>query len=734
MSSTEYRIYCVTEQKFKTVWGADPPQVCPTDASHNVLAGSVSDVRKKHNKILIAKSGISDYKSIGEALVANNNQINTVFEIYPGTYIEMNPLTLPQGCVLLSVGTPGNVTIVGVNPAAPVFVMSNWTKLYGISIVGTGVLGSKGIYYNGGTGSNALYDIEDCIITNCDIGIEVDGGIHNTFLIRTCLAATMTAPMSKALYVHNGGQVIGTSYLVAGSMDNSGNMIPFIYGVYCEDNYSKVSLTTTATYLCQYGFFCDNGAELEITLVTIGFCVYAITVGQNSTISKLRLNSLNIKDSILYDINVLPQDADIIIYCGVIDETKVYNPNNVAINAKFQYAHYKDKYMTFTGNIKFGSNINPTTVSMGQGRYSSGPIYVYSNTFLESGTWTDNTAAAIEDDTLTFSPFTDNSGSCLYIGSSVSMYGIQASVTTPVNADVSLNSVAWEYWNGSTWVGFNIMQSSINTPYYCYVDKSFISIHDTVNIRFGITSITPFATKSINGITTNWIRCRLVNSIVSTPVIDGIKIHVSQTQINKDGFVEYFGDARPCGKILLKLSDFTSNVDNSIELFRSKTFSVIRKNLLFAANTLTKIGTFITLPTDIDLSFPIKLNIVYMTPSDSSGNVGLHLHYDYTSDNSVIYDSSGAAPDIPDSNVYKDDIVNISISPNSSYKELRSSLAIDVNHANINPRPGVGSESIVWLNILREADVTDTFPGNFCIINIYGTYVRWSSGTHINSY
>jgi len=42
MSINQYRIFCITEMAFNTVWGAEPPTTCPVDTAHTVNPDSVT--------------------------------------------------------------------------------------------------------------------------------------------------------------------------------------------------------------------------------------------------------------------------------------------------------------------------------------------------------------------------------------------------------------------------------------------------------------------------------------------------------------------------------------------------------------------------------------------------------------------------------------------------------------------------------------------------------------------
>lgn len=54
MSYQKYRIYCVTEGVFHTVWSLNPPTECPVDAGHDINPDSITDVATNETTIRIA--------------------------------------------------------------------------------------------------------------------------------------------------------------------------------------------------------------------------------------------------------------------------------------------------------------------------------------------------------------------------------------------------------------------------------------------------------------------------------------------------------------------------------------------------------------------------------------------------------------------------------------------------------------------------------------------------------
>jgi len=731
--STHYRLYCTTEAKYIETWASIIPTECPNNSGHTIQTDSITIIEQKLNKIIISQDGQSDFTNITDALTENAGKYNTVFQIYPGTYVETNPIVLPVGCVLSSVGTAGNVVIVGNDPTKDMFYLSSWSKLYGILSVGYATAGCRAVYFNGSYGNGSMTDIQDCIFQNYDIGIEVEQG-PDTLLLRSCIITASTASLSKGVYIHSGGLIIANRTMITG-------VAPYYlyeYGVHCTGLTTKLSLTSGAIYLCTHGLFGEDQPMYEVSLITIRYCVNGITVGSVLPGAIWRLSALNIQDSTTYDLNVLSTSGDINIFSGQLDDAKVYNPNKVNINARYQYVAQNKNVCTTTGDIKYGTVLSPTIVAIGEGRYDNISNYCLSNSNLEVGTWVDNTDAALQTDANNFNLFQAvTAGNCYYIGSPRPILGLRIHISTAVTSIVPINDLIYEYWNGTSWVSFYTLQSYALRPFYTYVNNHCISIADKFNVRFGLTSDTPFATKTLNGLTLNWIRVRIINNIASIPVVEYIKLHCSHIEFGGDGFSEYFGNARTVVALPWKLetSSSVSSLLGNKELFLSKTLSIGKKNNTFAFDALSKIGIGGFLPEDIDISFPIKIRLSFIGDSNTAGDVEWKIDMSHTIVDSDIFDNSIDAPTNPSNNTTTTIITSIPI--NKKNKEIRETLPVNIYELYVNPKPDDGDQSHLWMNLQRDAQVSntnDTYPGNIYIVNFEIKYIRWCSGDHLLSF
>ena len=86
-------------------------------------------------EIHISKNTTEKYRTLGDAIAANNSP-NNIFIIHPGTYIENNPIIIPLGSSIKSIGTAQNTTLIAQNPSSDLIVLGTNCRIFGISLFG----------------------------------------------------------------------------------------------------------------------------------------------------------------------------------------------------------------------------------------------------------------------------------------------------------------------------------------------------------------------------------------------------------------------------------------------------------------------------------------------------------------------------------------------------------------------------------------------------------------------
>ena len=698
---------------------------------NNVLTTNINNQQYKYFgdqkfEIVISQNTQCHYSSISAAIAANNTP-NNVFIVYPGIYIENNPLVLPSGTTLISSGSVATTTIVAQNSTADLLVMGSNCKVFGITFEGAYGTGSRGVYFDGSLsgGSGTFSNLQECYVIDCDIGIECNGnngsGMIDTFYCDKIVIAGKSTTPSKGVYCHSLGQFITTTCYVLGA--NPANLIGI--GYHCTDPGSKLTLTTASVWWCNIGLLADNNGFGEIISLDAQYNNIGLQIGPTNTGSKIRANSLYFNESITFDIDVLATNGDIEIFSSFLDNILFNNPNNVNITIRYNANIYGNFCQTMLGNLQIGSIQEPSKVAIGGGEYTYIGLVILSNSNLQSGTWVDNSSVALVANGPPFNLFQSVlTGNCMYIGSDSPIYGCDLNISTATSLITPLGNLIWEYWNGSLWVVFNIMQTCTRNAYM----NSFISAVGYYNIRFGLNSTnSSFALLSLNGNNKYWVRTRISVLISSLPLGNSLKIHGNATIINNDGFIEMNGNARVMknNEISTYLS---SGPSSSQQLYFSNNLSILKPNNVFTLGDDIIIGFSFRIPIGIDISMPININIGLVVDNNTAGNISWNLRYVFSTTGVGIYLN-------PTDVIINPNIITVPKITviGSDQKEINLNDSISLNISNITPNIPTSNKFYLYGCLERNAsggDVNDTFPGNATLATIDYDYTIYCIGGH----
>lgn len=673
-------------------------------------------------EILIAKDNQGDYQSIGAALAAETNP-NTIFKVYPGTYVEA-PIILTEGSRLIAVGTPNNTIIAASNPNGTLITMAHNCGLKGFTLTGCSGITGRAIYYNGYGAPGKVTGIDLCVFVDNTIAVEAENesniaGISNKLVLWNSLIHNTTA-MQYGFKMQNKIDVTFTDVGVEGAP----NALT-INGIYL-DNVSATIVNGRLKY-------CSNGLTVNGAAKILG----TVLVFENNDKSIILSGSggdITITDFVSYtattydiDITAPANSIDINIPSGTFDWEKVNNPNKNKITGNSFLNKNGKIFRTLTGNIRVGNHFIPSKLHVGEGASYFENMIVLSNSNLETGTWVDNTAAAKSMSGSTFSIFQGTAiGNCMYIGSDTNIYGIKI-VPTSAEPTVVWSDVIWEYWNGTAWISFSTYSTNSSSPFYSKT-APFLAFVDKQHIRFGLTSNTNFALKTLNGFSAYWVRLRLVNTIASVPTAEQINLHGSSLEINKNGYKEYYGDARTIGQ--LALQSYTTDTVNSTtaqSMYLSKNLFFIGKYNKFTAGVLNRISYCAAFPKNVDTSFPLKLKLNFIGSSNTTGDVQWTVRWDKASLNANIYTTETAAPS---TTANEKSMMKTYTMPANNMGKMKY-IVFDLNIENFIPNPSTGEQTIIWFSLERNVD---TYPGNVCLTHTYCMYVKSQSMMELFNY
>jgi len=286
-----------------------------------------------------------------------------------------------------------------------------------------------------------------------------------------------------------------------------------------------------------------------------------------------------------------------------------------------------------------------------------------------------------------------------------------------------------EYWDGSLWVEFNHMSSEATGKYLPYA-KNIMQRVGSEHVRFdnSINSTWVAHDPVTYGTNLHWVRFLIITPVTIAPVFENIKIHTSRTEINEDGFIEYFGKSRPIGLLPiavgpLKGTDFKPRGKES-ELFLSDFISTVRKDNSFQSGFNEDVGIAEVLPFDIDTSLPIKITFFFMTNAGAPGNSDWIIRWNTSKTNDAIFIDSATAPAIS----VGEQSVALSAAVPVANSQFSMSATLDVSSAIA--RRALAPGDIFWMSLQRQG-VTDTFLGKINLMQIALTYFKSSNGGHL---
>tara|TARA_R110002153_G_scaffold273997_3_gene446410 strand:- start:34817 stop:37186 length:2370 start_codon:yes stop_codon:yes gene_type:complete len=690
---------------------------------------------QSETEVNISKTpGVGEYSSIAAAISSRGIQ-GTIYIVHPGVYVEP-PFALPAFASLSAKGTAGNTILIPSDPTAKFITLSPMCKVDKFLISGSETPGSKaagvGIYFDGGSGVGMYALLTECIIRNFDTGVETVGGVYgaHTLLLNRVQVAATTAPLAVGIYVHGKGQLISNSVVISGvPVPLSPVALPIEIAVKVCDPGTKASVNVTSIYYCGTTIHIDNDGEVEITLLTSSDCNKNLHIGSVGSKSKLRAVNFNMQRAATHDVEVLAQNAQIDLIGSFLDETRIVNNNKVKINAQFNGTKGGKHYQTLTGDVRIGTVEEPTKTTFGEGQYNVDSFTVLRGVVDPSTAATatvtsitdigDAAKSVFADTALLFNDVTP--GNCLLIGAKHKIKGLKMQITVPTSG----GSIVTEYWNGTSWVSLNVMYTNSDPSSY-YVTE-FASVAQKYHARFGVHSTTDFALYTIGDATLYWVRFRIVSAITGNPELQYVKIHTNSTEINKDGFIEYFGDSRPISKLDwgINLTEPANSSPSNQDVYLSKSVCVGRVENYFISGANDRIGLNEFLPMDIDTSFPVKIKFAVVGSSNTNGMVTFTAAWTTSNAAHAVYRTAGAAPNT----ATNEKSISSTIAINSANTEYRGELEIDLQ--NVNANASDGNPDLLWLSITRP---NDTYTGNVAVVQMGVFYVKWRDGGHLSSY
>ena len=661
----------------------------------------------------VAISG-SEYNSIQSAIDAA--ETGDTIAIYPGVYTEN--IVLNKNIRIVGETSTQSIVIRGATSDPTLTITSTCTTatLKNITVVGPS------------TGSNYAIDCTSTVLnaTFFLASIAVIGGGAGGGL----KCSTLGNVLSVNGFHHNGGTFTLPLVLVDGgnfsaeSINGGFGITPDVVKV--TDGTAIISgiiLLSDDYYQCDDVFDISGGSLVVSSTLMSDLeppctnCIHISGDGIILSISDVHAHSKTSGFNLLVDSGLTGAGTKILIQ-GEISSELISIPDAYQAGC-FSYivlmtddASNNDVAYRLDTEVAIGSVNKPAEISIGEGDSVTNDMVIFS---YNGATYTNNTTAAKSRSDSTFAGFGGTSnGSIFYLGHTArKFYGLKIDITTPLNPTGA--TVVSEYWNGSAWVAFNVMSTRATAPYTSYANNAITRLQSE-HVRFDYTTMSAdWATTTVNSQLAYWARYRITSGTLTTDVVvERVKLHTNRTEINKDGFVEYFGVSQPSRTLFsshrYSLKGYVP-ADATIDF--SSNVSLIYEHSSLVGSKLDGFGQTVIVPFGLDTSRSISVIIRWCVNDSSTGPIELKCTYvSGTQLGSNIHDSALTE-------TIETEIITIDSDQTGILKETSFTFAI--------PTALVGDELIFQINRdARASNGNDTNSGNVYVYSVRYEGVFWS--------
>lgn len=692
--------------------------------------------------IQVAISG-GDYTNPVDALNSITDNSSTkryCIKIAPGIYTIDNsggPVAL-KDFVGLTACSIRSVVFEPTDPTQDMFTGANFAYIDGVVFTGN----TSGYVLNHTTTGNV--NINDCVLRDCGNGLLLNGGSSilevRRFVVNNPAATTTT----YGVKVESGNFI---SYdIIARSTSRVTTLLDISGAGTIGAIVNVASLSPNVdTALRVYDGALVSGSVFNFVGVNDGLVVY----GNNTTV---RVDSFKIVQAQQdgFRIDNFGTGLQLSLYSGVVSQCtrwnfNILNPNcsvtgngfteiekgNVVPGAGF-YASLiditeDDEGFNVFGELHVGIPERGAESVMGEGDSYTRSMLVYTET--AGGVFTDVSEAAKSASGSTFTFPGVAADNAVYVASSLANasdvlkhFGIK--VKTDTACVPGTGEIVAEYWNGSAWTEVNAMEVASSGAYYPYAKQYFERV-GSCHIRYACfleSTTTDWAKNDPMTLGTDyfWMRFRIDSTITTAPVIQQFKLHTNRFEVNTDGWIEYFGKARPLSTINWNwglFGGFFGGEMGSQPIYLST-------NLYgqFSDNEWNtdgdKTGFYTALPLDCDTSCPITVK--WACRPDFTGNVQWTIRWARLTEGDLTYPTSGAAPA-----TYPTE-QSIALPSEAVVTGETKTFIVDIDVSDFVSRRETSEGDILAVSI----EMT-TAGGDLAGFVLNPTYTKWCEGGHI---
>lgn len=621
--------------------------------------------------------------------------------VYPGTFWEL-PFVVDPFTSLVTIGE--KVTVLKALNANDDFIaLGNNTALCGFDLEGP----SNASCIDVSNGATNVY-IEDSIAISGSTFLSVSGVGTQVFFeeskIRPSVATGVTVSASAFVGISSG-------------------FIRSVIGVKCDNAELALQNNYLGGMMTGTGIWALNNAKVRMGNTTISYRDVGVRAASGCDV---KINGVIFSTN---TIDLKQEDANAVISGSGIslnqDKIEYLKPSNIRIT--FLSDKFADEAFHVFSELCVGHAGSGRESVLGQGdSYTNGRVAYYFNgsTFSDVSIDLDE----VNSGTVALGTATNNA---LYLASSIQddtdyiqLTGLK--LTSDTIASTGVGYYVIEYWNGSSWAETRYMVKDAQDKYLPRAETIFEQLQAT-NIRLGSAMHSDWVKNDpvAHGTDLFWIRIRVFSTISTAPIFKQIKLHANKTKVNKDGFLEYFGQGRPIARLPFDLGSFeaANNSPANIDSYLADNLSVGRQENSFQDGVTDRSGLNSYLPLDIDTSCPIKLQ--WTVQCTNSGDIQWQVRWASSKEGDSIYDTSGNAPtNAPNQK-------SLTFIQTIASDDTQNTISVDLDISPfLSEREGSFGD-ILWISIERQGNSgADTLTGNANLIQLIPFYTKCTEGGH----
>jgi hypothetical protein len=713
-----------------------------TKASINDLYDIVGAGATTDNQIVVSINtggSTNKIKNTVEAITDSAVDNTYLVSVRPGIYIEDN-FTIPEYVALISSGTD-RVTMIEANTTTGTLItLSSSVSVHGFTI--TGKTSGKAILINSAGG----FKVHDMTFSDCDTCIEVDnvgaGGVLSVIDLQDNITTginILNGSVDSDNIDIDSGFNVGTIIDIDGSNSY----------LYLKDLHSLSANVGTVINV-------SGGAEVHGSLVEAEGFTDGIVISESD--ANVRINNMNLLNAQNDGVRVEASGTDAFVYLfnTTITGSANYNANFLSSTAIVSgsgfsevdkinivpgtqlYASILDPIaghpaMNILGDLHVGSAKRPTESSLGSG---DSHVRYLAYTTTDDVAFTDISTEARSFSGSTFTFPSTSAGASIYIGNIYSdsldnqqpFFGLSTVVNTA--AVLGAGNFTIQYYNSNSgWLDICYMETQYGQRYYHYADNIFthtgnhnirtdinLFIENDVNLKWDVTDPVSYGTDLY------WLRLRIENAITTAPVFEHFGLHTNRSLINSDGWLEFFGNARPKANLPIKLGSYRElrgSMGNNNIWIDADLGVGLQDNKFNTTNQY--FGFNEVLPDDLDTSSSVQVRLVCR--GDGAGTVTLQATYGKITEGDSAYTSNPTLGPIPSRQTLSKSATFTGADEIQTYT---FNLNLSAYRARKDPADGETFPDVLFLTLNPTS-----IPVNIQMMSIDVVYFGWSEGGHI---